>query len=850
MSRSGRQTVGMILASVVMGGRSRYLMLRAYGDIWAVSTNDVQFVLPPSLIDPQLVEACWSPEIVELWAKGEQESSFEGLSSMLEARRTVAVTLRRVVRETERMSTRMMAATVPKGGLEGLWKQFASKDPNVRSSMSSVEAATFLLDQEGDIKPHTLPAFAAHSILMQYPHLFVADTGAMAENGRFLLRSRAERARLDKVMALIHSTDPDEKAVIERFIGKASKAIEFSKTLQTNTLDWKEVPHDLPTWSESEQDLIWAMLMSLYETRSTQDQIMPPILTTLLKNVKAYADHTLDRETVAQFAEEIGVLPPWETLRRSEIAEDQMRRSSLLPVVRETDPVLLKGNELDSIREDFTGHTVFVVDDIGAQELDDGVSIERIPGSDDVWIHAHVADPTRLLGPNHPIAARAAARGTAAYFPEGNVSLFGDESLSGASLGATEGDTKAVMTFSSKVSPTGEVSDSTVRLGFIKKPRIITYDAVDQSLDLAAATAYTWPFGKPDIAQTESAISANPTATDIDDLRLLHTVSLGYRRRRMLNAGLDSFLPENRFRVLSRPPHDSPHYFDRAQIPSKSTFWAGSPLVDYSVGSLEHNKTFAARQVIAEVMIMANRAAAAFCSSRIIPVPFRVCPAPVIAPTPSQAEMTLDDIMAMRDPETLTLDFFKLAQTSIKFNAGKVSLTPREHWFMGFNDNVGYLRATSPLRRYDDLLAHWQIKAALAAEKGLQAVAPQLPEDWVRENTMIAESATVDTRNASRFSHSWWQADLLQRRRGNPRPNGYSYDQHSIDINGSLDAVIAGVGIFAESGSKINTPIYVPAIGTLARLLKSEHETIGERIKVRLDSVQKWPNPFITMVDA
>ena len=419
----------MILATVMVSGRSRNLILRPYGDIWPVSASDVQFVMPSTLIDKELVDACWTPEVVELWARGEQESSVEGLGAMMEARRKVSLILRRIVRETERMASRMSTQNMAKGGVEGIWDHFASENPDDRSSVSSVEAAAYLLEQEGietpEIRPHTLPAFAAHSIMMKEPLLFLADPGRMHETSRFLLRSRNERTRIEEVVRIIHSTKESDQAAVKRFVDNAEAAIELSKALPAGGDEWTSVPHKLSDWTDKERDFIWALVISLYETRSTQDQIMLPILTTLLKAIPSYSNREIDRETLAEFAENIGVLPPWETLRRAEMAEDQIRRESLVPISRQTEPELLKGNELDGIREDLTSQTVFVVDDASSKELDDGVSVERIPGSDDVWIHAHIADPTRLLGRHHPMAYVAAARGSASYYPEGNLSLFG-----------------------------------------------------------------------------------------------------------------------------------------------------------------------------------------------------------------------------------------------------------------------------------------------------------------------------------------------------------------------------------------------------------------------------------------
>ncbi|ORX35669.1 hypothetical protein BD324DRAFT_592583 [Kockovaella imperatae] len=855
--RSGRQNVGMILANVIVGGRVRYFVLRAYGDVWLTSANDVQYVLPSTLVKPELVGQCWRSESMDLLARGEQEGSNAEMRRMLTARQKVASVLRKVVRETERMTARIMSAAKAKGGLEGLWGHFASKDPNSRSCVTSVQAAEYFL-KDGDeiqIKSGTLPAFAAHNILMKHPQLFIADPGAITETGRFLLRSQSERETLARVTRIMHSTVDEDREIIRGFVDKASRAIETSRALKTkDDYEWKEVS-DAPVieWTSVEQDLVWALLMSLYETRSTQEQIMLPILTTLLKSIPAYSDRNLDREAVALFAGEIGIVPPWETLRRSEVAEDQTRRSVLLPRSQELGSVPLRGDELDSVREDYTSHKVFVVDDAGSKELDDGVSVERIHGSDDVWIHAHIADPTRFIGPGDPLARVAAARGSAGYFQEGSVSLFGDDSMKNVSLGSEEGTdgVKAVMTFSSRVNTSGDVTDYHVNLGWVKKPRVLTYDAVDSVLGLSPSLANLRPFGTPVEHDTVSSTSTSPSSEEAKDLELIQQRMLAYRNQRMKNAGFESFLPQPSLRLSNRPPPSNTSFFSREHTPSKSSFWLGSPMIDFSVPPLESSGSYTSRQVIAEAMIMANRAAAAFCSSRKLPVPFRTCSKPLLTALPGQTGLTFEDLMKKRDPKTFVLDPFELAKTSATFQGGQLSLKPGEHWFLGFEDTHGYLRVTSPLRRYDDLLAHWQIRSALAADhRHPSLAAPRLPEDYVKQIMLIADSASKDNRNAGRFSSSWWTALLIRDRMANPRPGGYIYDSQSIDPNEPLEAIIAMPPTYTAEGDKLNSPVLIPALGTLARLVGSKHEEVGDRIKVRIQDIALWPKPLVSVIDA
>lgn len=78
-----------------------------------------------------------------------------------------------------------------------------------------------------------------------------------------------------------------------------------------------------------------------------------------------------------------------------------------------------------------------------------------------------------------------------------------------------------------------------------------------------------------------------------------------------------------------------------------------------------------------------------------------------------------------------------------------------------------YSQVTSPLRRYQDLLAHYQIRAFLAAKAGLpDADAMMLREDEVARRCMLAAQASGQTRQAERDSRMHWVCVWLMKNPG------------------------------------------------------------------------------------
>ncbi|KAJ2860612.1 3'-5' RNA exonuclease complex component [Coemansia erecta] len=103
--------------------------------------------------------------------------------------------------------------------------------------------------------------------------------------------------------------------------------------------------------------------------------------------------------------------------------------------------------------------------------------------------------------------------------------------------------------------------------------------------------------------------------------------------------------------------------------------------------------------------------------------------------------------------------------------------SPGPHTIMGLFDKYGYIRATSPLRRVDDLINHWQIKAQLLAEHINSK--DKMPWYWkhgdIDKLAPIIYYAAVATNKFSSICDETWGYTLVQRmeyqaRRGKLEP--------------------------------------------------------------------------------
>ncbi|AUC59649.1 exoribonuclease II Rnb [Cyanobacterium sp. HL-69] len=106
------------------------------------------------------------------------------------------------------------------------------------------------------------------------------------------------------------------------------------------------------------------------------------------------------------------------------------------------------------------------------------------------------------------------------------------------------------------------------------------------------------------------------------------------------------------------------------------------------------------RTLVAEMMILTGEVAGRFCQEHDIPVPFRGQPQPELPP----------------HEELILLPAGPVRSSAIRrcMPKSETGLSPIRHSSLGLNT---YTQVTSPIRRYTDLLAHFQIKAHLRGDE-------------------------------------------------------------------------------------------------------------------------------------
>ena len=128
-------------------------------------------------------------------------------------------------------------------------------------------------------------------------------------------------------------------------------------------------------------------------------------------------------------------------------------------------------------RRDLTHLRVVTVDDPGTREVDDALSIERLPsGLQRLWIH--VADPSRWLVPGHPLDLAAQSRGVTMYLPSGMIPLFPWVLAEGV-FSLTVNEERCALSFGAVLDDQGALADVTVVPSKVVVDRRFSYEDVD-----------------------------------------------------------------------------------------------------------------------------------------------------------------------------------------------------------------------------------------------------------------------------------------------------------------------------------------------------------------------------------
>lgn len=503
-----------------------------------------------------------------------------------------------------------------------------------------------------------------------------------------------------------------------RFILKARTAIDQSRRYR----DWtphgtlgpakKPRPPLRTEWTDVDLRILHFMhLWAGYDQFSLASSFQS-IGSTILRALGRYKDSEyLSTSTGWTFLQEVGYLSPWDihsryTRRIPDISISRQSGFERMQLGSDGISASLTPDRFAGKRKEWTDHRVFAIDARDTVDVDDAVSIEKSDNADEHWIHIHVADPASRIQHDSRLGMRAQQLPLNSYLSghQSNIWGVGNEVQELFSLGPN----KACLTFSGRVNNNGELLEYTVTPGQIKDIIFITPEEVNQAVGFEESrrspvwsNTESFQVGqsspkKPENRKMATASELRPD--ELESLKALHRLAIAIRDRRLAKGSVPVFPVQASAKAS----------FDETSIDEASSGLMtcnGDPSITISWGSGSE------APLVTNTMVLAGEIAARWCADRNIPIPFvsqsgatrnsellKAYTKKVYYPTLLRGERpSMDQSRHFRD----------------LVGSDEMSTRPGPHFVMGVD---AYAKVTSPLRRYSDLLAHWQIEHALLQE--------------------------------------------------------------------------------------------------------------------------------------
>ncbi|KAI9836311.1 MAG: hypothetical protein M1837_003418 [Sclerophora amabilis] len=725
-------------------------------------------------------------------------------------------------------------------------------------------------DSVQDAESSNVALYTVHRALSSIGSGFKMDSGHHRRTNKFLVLSKGQLCDIDIVRewtraykeGLLRSVT-DNRSPLQRFIFKAIKLIRRSRRMRSMNErgmigpyagDKPFVPDETGATFQpmspgipftADDKIIIRALEGCCARRyfRDNDQIQS-ICSLILRATGAYKDYQLSNDTVFMFLQEIGVYSPWEKMT-------SFAHAMQLPGYVESSPMATAMDEyakfddekvsaftdsMSELRRDWKELDVLCIDSEHTHDVDDGISLEKIPGSEsEFWIHIHVANPSAFIPPDHALAGQAESLYRTMYLPEQTFPML-PRLLSQSRLSLAPN--RPAITISAKIDQAGQIAETRLMPTTVRKVFFVTPNQIDQVFgEHAGADQAVITVGgeMPRTHQRERKKQHKLSSSHIENLRTLRIVTDKLRFNRAQKGGLNRSIPKGALSVYKGPesqPSDSPSY-------DESRFFRGDPVIQLKVSHFDPDDNQPQRNIadgiVSEIMILAGEVAARWCDERNIPICYR-------GSLINQEKKHL--IKSQREMVSSVVDERGFIPLPVMLNAASshsttvMTTTPFPHLRMGIDK---YVQATSPLRRYGDLLTHWQIDAALAheARTGESLIGSQredylpfsrarmreiMPKLLDRETALRLHSAGSEYFWICQFfhrAHSAKQADL---------PRTFEFYVLRTLPSYRLSVVLGYITMFS-----------VKALMSIPDWLKESEIKMGDRFEVEIHEVTTYP---------
>ena len=442
-------------------------------------------------------------------------------------------------------------------------------------------------------------------------------------------------------------------------------------------------------------------------------------------------------------------------------------------------------------REDLRGETIFTIDGESAKDLDDAISLRRLPGGG-YKLGVHIADVSHYVRERSALDRCAMKRGTSVYFTDKVVPML-PGALSNGACSLNAGEDKYALSAFITLDSNAEIKSVSIKQSVINSCVRGVYSEVNSLLSGNANSEIKKKYSK-----------LLPTLKKMEEL-------------------YEKLLKKSRSRGYI--DFDA----DEAVIILDSK---GTPV------SIERRERGLSERIIEQFMLTANEAVATYLKENNIPCVYRIHekpPADGFEGFLSYLESLGFDVRAMRKEEPtaeMLSDILKKAESRGLFDAvsytmlrsmakARYSELQSPHFGLGIEN---YCHFTSPIRRLSDLATHRIIKKVIFDGKK-----PELYASFAKRAAAAATEGELRALTAERKIEDLYKVIFMSDREG---------EEFDATINS-----ITSFGMFCTLDNTCEGLVPISDLGVsfsfdernLTMRSSSKTYRIAERVRVRLE---------------
>ena len=180
-----------------------------------------------------------------------------------------------------------------------------------------------------------------------------------------------------------------------------------------------------------------------------------------------------------QILVKMGVWSPDENLMLHRFGTRRAFQAEIVEEAKKLNEQTVFPSEGDAPRESLPDLHTVTIDSTHTKDIDDALSVERIPEGYRVWVH--ITDVSAIVAPGAPLDEEAAARGTSLYLPEERIPMFPPE-LSEDICSLKENEVRPSVSLSLDVNGEGDILGHRLLRTWIRVSKRMSYDETDRML--------------------------------------------------------------------------------------------------------------------------------------------------------------------------------------------------------------------------------------------------------------------------------------------------------------------------------------------------------------------------------